>query len=489
MISKHFNKSSTWTWEQAKHLLNRAGFGGKPSELASFQELGRQESVAQLFDFKPSPLARPDWLAEYDNFSLRRERLRSEEERRKRRRLNGQRLREFQIDWLKRMSESSTPAEMFWNKMTFCWHGHFATGIQKVKMPPPLFKQLDLLHQNAIGNFRELLHGISRDPAMLRYLDNLQNRKGKPNENFARELMELFTLGTGNYTEKDVKEAARAFTGWSSDPFNFKIRKRQHDYGMKTFLGHTGRFDGEDVVNIILDQPACAVFITKKLLDFFSFNNLSEEEIQSFADNFRDNDYELKPLLEKIFLHEKFYSQNVIGSQIKSPVQLVVGTARTLGIKIENPEFFLYILNMMGQVPYQPPNVKGRPGGRTWINTSRLLTRFTFAEIISQGKIPSEIDPRSDDDFQQNKQDKTFRRMMRRRNLSIEFDPELLIDEDGADEVIDQLAAFLLSKEMTADEHSAILKNFKYKIANGTRMKALKSAIGEIMKLPQYQLS
>ncbi len=188
-------------------------------------------------------------------------------------------------------------------------------------------------------------------------------------------------------------------------------------------------------------------------------------------------------------MHEEFYTQNLKRSQIKSPVQLVVGTTRTLGIKIENPEFFLYILNMMGQVPYQPPNVKGWPGGRTWINTTRLLTRFTFAEIISQGKIPSEVDPRSDADFQQNKQDKTFRRMMRRRNLSIEFDPELLIDEDGSVEIIEQLAELLLSKEMTANEHIAILRNYKSKMGSGTMKEALKCAIGEIMKLPQYQLS
>jgi hypothetical protein len=495
METKSFGKDNWWNWACARHLLNRSGFGGKPSEIKAFRESRLGASIEMLFNFNRPALERPAWLDDYDKFSLLRFRRMLPEERQEVIRTGRQRIHEFQIGWIQRMIESQTPADMLWEKMTFFWHGHFATSVQKVKLPPLLFKQLSLFHEHAVGNFRELLHGISRDPAMLRYLDNNQNRKGKPNENFARELMELFSLGPGNYTESDVKEAARAFTGWTNDPFNFRVRRRHHDFGKKTFLGRTGNFDGEDIVNIILEQPVCAEFITRKILDFFFFENATEELIQSFAGDFRNNDYDIQSLLKRIFSHKEFYSADVIGQQIKSPIQLVVGTARTLGVDIENLEFYLYALNMMGQVPYFPPNVKGWPGGQAWIDTSRLLTRYTFAEIVSQGEIPREVDPRSQRDPERRnnknlgKGKGAFGRMMRRHHLRIEFDPDKLLDgETTPSDILKRLEAVLLSQKLTEGEHLTLLESFESSLGKMSRKAALKALLGDMMTLPVYQL-
>ena len=497
MKSKFLNKEKWWNWGCAKHLLNRAAFGGKPREIEHFTEIGLDSGIENLFDFNNKPLGKPRWLSEYEEFPPLKFRRMLPEERKKLKKINRQRVRDFQIAWIQRMIDSPTPADMLWEKMTFFWHGHFATSVQKVKLPPLLFNQLSLLHEHAVGNFRTLLHGISRDPAMLRYLDNVQNRKGHANENFARELMELFSLGPGNYTEDDVKEAARAFTGWSFVPFEFRVKRRQHDYGKKTFLGRTGNFDGEDIVNIVLEQSACAEFITKKFLKFFSFKTASGEFLKFLADDFRKHDYEIQPLLKNIFSQKEFYSSDVIGSQIKSPIQLVVGTARTLDFDSENLEFYLHVLNMMGQVPYLPPNVKGWPGGRSWIDTSRLLTRYTFTEIVTRGKIPTELDPRSESDPGRKKNNKIgkkkrsgFKRMMHLPHLRIEFNPEALLNAQTAtpQEVLKRLEDILVTQSFTEDERQTLLEDYKSNLKQMPQKAALKAIIGDIMTLPQYQL-
>ncbi|MFQ5637485.1 MAG: DUF1800 family protein [bacterium] len=488
-------KIDNWGWQRAKHLLNRSGFGGKSSEIESFSEAGYESSLDQLFAFSFRPLQEPEWLSEYDRFAVLRFRKMSQDERRQFMQMNRKRVREFQMGWIKRMIASPTPAEMLWDKMTFFWHAHFATSFQKVKLPPLLFGQLSLFNKHAVGSFRDLLHGISRDPAMLRYLDNNQNHKGKPNENFARELMELFSLGRGFYSEDDIKEAARAFTGWTNDPFHFRFARKRHDYGSKTFLGRQGRFDGEDIVNIILEQPACAEFITRKLLAFFSFETASEELVQSLANEFRDSGYELRPLLRSIFSAPEFYADETIGIQIKSPVQLVVGTTRVLETSIENFEFYLFMLDIMGQAPYWPPNVKGWPGGRAWIDTSRLLTRYTFAEIVSRGEIPDEIDPRMRKggqrrgDTKLGKGDKAFRRMMRRKKLGIEFDPfQLLGGGSDVKEAVLRFEQILLSQKPTARERTRLVSNFESSLKKMPEREALKALVGDMMTLPLYQL-
>ncbi|RMF66325.1 MAG: DUF1800 domain-containing protein [Calditrichaeota bacterium] len=478
---------STWGWAEARHLLSRAGFGGRPEEIQAVAAAGPARGVAMLFDGDTPALPRPTWFDGYVAMARRHRRGLSPEKRKELQRKNRQVIREFQISWIQHMIAAPDPASMLREKMTLFWHGHFATSVRKVKFPPLLFQQLSFLHENALGSFRDLLHGIARDPAMLRYLDGNQNRKGRPNENFARELMELFSLGPGNYSESDIKEAARAFTGWTSDPLHFRVRRRQHDYGRKTFLGHSGNLDGDDVIDIILEQPACAEFITRKLLRFFGFEHASAEVAASFAQLFRDQDYALRPLLQAIFSHPDFYAEDSRGNQIKSPLQLVVGTARTLNLQVSNGEFFLHMLALMGQVPYEPPNVKGWPGGRAWIDTSRLLTRFTFGELVGLGKIPSEVDPRSRRD--RDKSMKPRRKMGGMRRPRLEFEPERLLTEEAAPEsVIGRLEEVLLCEPLSREERAGLVQHFEANLGKMARTQALKAVVGEMMSLPAYQL-
>ncbi|MCG8605003.1 DUF1800 domain-containing protein [bacterium] len=482
-----------WTTTEAKHLLNRAGFGGRADEIAEFVELGPHRSIDRLLDSEISQMDKPSWLSNYTRSSLSRIRRMSQEERRKFRRMNRRTVHDIQMDWIERMISTEFPPEMLRAKMTFFWHGHFATSVQKVNLPPLIFKQLQLFEEQAIGSFRDLLHGISRDPAMLRYLDNNQNRKGKPNENFARELMELFSLGPGNYSEQDVKEAARAFTGWTNDPLEFRVRPRWHDRGRKVFLGREGNFDGEDIVNIILDHPACAEFVTRKLLTYFGLSSPSEDFVKATADGFRHSDYDLRQLLRSIFSSPEFYSKGVIGNQIKSPLQLVVGTMRTLGAETRNNRFYLQVLEMMGQVPYMPPNVKGWPGGTQWIDTSRLLTRYTFAEIVSRGEIPAEMDPRSADDVDRPSERPNSRERERRAggmgNPRIEFDPHSLVSPmDSPEVVVDNLAKHLLSQALNQQERETLISNYQASLNRTAEREALKLLIGDIMTSPVYQL-
>jgi len=495
MVKHSSNHTAGREWQAARHLLNRSGFGGRRDEIQAMSSFGLQERVERLFAFDVKPLRVPDWMSDYRDFSFRRFRRLSEEERRELRRKGRRHMRELQLGWLNHMIGSETPANMLWEKMTFFWHGHFATSVRKVKLPPLIFQQLSLFHQHAVGSFRELLHGITKDPAMLRYLDNNQNRRGKPNENFARELMELFSLGPGNYTETDVKEAARALTGWAGEGTEFRIRWRQHDGGKKAFLGHTGKFDGEDIVNVILEQPACAEFICRKILFFLGFESASPTSVATFAESFRESDYDIAALLKSIFLHPEFYQAGVMGNQIKTPLQLVVGTARTLDVEIDIPEFYLYALNSMGQVPYLPPNVKGWPGGDMWINTSRLLSRLAFGEIVARGEIPAEMNPAARNKrakaSQRNDKNRASRRFrgMRRESLGIDFEPGSLVERHGShDELVKQVADVLISVELTSAERKTLIETFEAHRVHNSLDTALRMLVGDVMTLPAYQL-
>src|SRR5207253_7028992 len=232
--------------------------------------------------------------------------------------------------WADRMVASPQPLE---EKMALFWHGHFASNEAKVRDYRKLLGQLELFQKYGTGNFRNLTIAVAQDPAMLSFLDAGVNVKGASNENFAREIMELFTMGVGNYTEKDIREAARAFTGWNYVDTNFVVNKDQHDDGEKTFLGKTGRFDGVDVIDIIMQQPATADFIAGKIYRFLVREDLSPELQKQLGSLLREAHYEIAPLLERIFLSRDFYSPASVGTQIKSPVQLAISTYRKLGMR------------------------------------------------------------------------------------------------------------------------------------------------------------
>ncbi|MCH8334226.1 DUF1800 domain-containing protein, partial [Candidatus Sumerlaeota bacterium] len=277
------------------------------------------------------------------------------------------------IWWANRMVATPRPLE---EKMTLFWHGHFAAEQEKVRDYRLMLDQIAMLRENATGNFRDLLLGIARDPAMLIYLDNRENVRGHANENFAREVMELFSLGIGNYTEDDIKEAARAFTGWGSFGRRFLINSELHDEESKTVLGKTGDFDGEDVIDIILEQDAAADFIARKIYRFFVREDVSAEVNSRLAQTLRGGGYELKALLKQIFLSRDFYSPASYATHIKSPAEFLISSYRKLGLaEVPGTPQFAVTMGSLGQNLGNPPNVKGWDGGRSWINPSTLLVR------------------------------------------------------------------------------------------------------------------
>ncbi len=279
--------------------------------------------------------------------------------------------------WMTRMATS--PAQLR-EKMTLFWHGHFAC---RVRRPDAALSLHNTMRKHALGKFPDLLRAVSQEAAMLQFLNNQQNRKEHANENFAREVMELFTLGRGNYTETDVKEAARAFTGWGYDRDNtFRFRERQHDAGSKTFLGQTGNFTGDDVLRIILQQPAAATFLVTKIYRFFVNDTPDPARIAPLAASFRKSGYDVAALLEDIFSANWFYDPANVGSHIKSPVELLAGLRRTLNLKLDRDAVLLGYQKALGQTLFQPPNVAGWPGGRNWIDSSSLLLRLQLPAIL-----------------------------------------------------------------------------------------------------------
>jgi uncharacterized protein (DUF1800 family) len=274
--------------------------------------------------------------------------------------------------------------------MTLFWHNHFATSQQKVRSVPLMYRQNVLLRRESLGNFRRLLHGIARDPAMLVYLDNAGSRRQAPNENFAREVMELFTLGEGHYSERDVKEAARAFTGFSldRDTGQYVYRRMFHDSGEKTVLGRTGPLEGDDVLDLLLAQPQAAEFVTSKLWREFVSPTPEAGEVKRFAAIFRGNGYEVKPLMRALLLSDAFWAAENRATLIKSPVDLVVGSLRTFEIRPMDFRPAAIAVALLGQNLFQPPNVKGWPGGERWIDASTLLGRRQWTERVFRGAEP-----------------------------------------------------------------------------------------------------
>jgi uncharacterized protein (DUF1800 family) len=368
--------------EDARHLLNRAGFGATPREIAQYAQLTRAQAVDRLLagTRTGAATAAPDWVGAPIT-PPRALRNASQEERRE---FQAQEIRrgfELRSWWIGEMLATPSPLT---ERMTLFWHNHFVSSQQKVRYARLMYAQNVLLRRHATGNFGTLLHAVAKDPAMIVYLDSASNRKGKPNENFAREVMELFTLGEGRYTEHDVREAARAFTGWSLDPETgeFVFRKMQHDDGPKTVLGRTGVFDGDAVLDILLAQPATAEFVIAKLWREFVSLEPDPPEVKRIAARFRGAGYDVKPALRELFLASAFWAPANRAALIKSPVDLVVGTLRALEFQVGDPLPFVLVTAGLGQNLFAPPNVKGWPGGEAWINGSTLLARKQFAERV-----------------------------------------------------------------------------------------------------------
>ncbi len=368
--------------DDARHLLNRTGFAASQNEVESFTGLTRQQAVEKLFSVnrEVAILPPPKWVnapiipaSQYRDMT--------QEERQAEQKLNIERAFDLREWWFREMLTTPSPLT---EKMTLFWHNHFATSQQKVRHTGLMYQQHILLRKYALGNFGTLLRQIARDPAMLIYLDNANSRKEQPNENFAREVMELFTLGEGHYTEQDIKQMARAFTGWSLDreTGEFMFRRGIHDAGEKTIFGKKGNFDGNQALDLLLKRPETAPFITRKLWREFVSPVPDEKQVTLLADIFRESGYNTAKLMQAMLTSDAFYAADSRASLIKSPVEFVVGTLKLFEINPPNFRPFVLTSALLGQNIFSPPNVKGWPGGTNWINSASLLGRKQFIDRL-----------------------------------------------------------------------------------------------------------
>ena len=400
-----------WNRDLAAHLLERAGFGGTPAEVDALAKMTPAQAIARLVRYEGTDIGH---LPPFDESGIRDPGLEPFPPSRPAvtdlAKKNGEALgikvkptgnRRLQpvVDeffywlrasvletnrvaywWANRMLTSPRPLQ---EKMALFWHGHYAVNEPKVRDYRKLLAELRLFESHGTGNFRDLTVAMAQDPGMLTFLDAGVNVKGAPNENFAREIMEMFTMGVGNYSEKDIREAARAFTGWNYKDLTFVVNKEKHDDGVKTFLGKTGPFDGVQVIDIIMQQPVTADYIAGKLYRFFVRQDLSPELQKKLGAVLRDSHYELAPLLETIFLSRDFYSPASVGTQIKSPVELAVSTYKKLGLtNVPGAPDFNASTAALGQRLFSPPTVAGWAGGRSWITPGLLLERGNFARDV-----------------------------------------------------------------------------------------------------------
>lgn len=395
-----------WNPRTAEHLLNRAAFGGDPAEIEAVVEAGLEATVERLIQTAsgpgnelgagtsrlrgtvPLPPAMengPDFdddgpaLVVVDTFYLDNGQLRKIVD-----------VRKYASEWIDSMIAGDDPLR---DRMALFWHGHFVSSYKDVREGVDLIRQLSFLRANALGDFETLVRGIARDPAMLEYLNNDINVKALPNENWARELMELFTLGEGNYTETDIKEAARAFTGWTRRHHAFAFDRNEHDFGPKTVLGVTGNLDGDAVIDIVLAEEQCGRFIAEKMITYFEGEVPSEARRDAYAARLRDGGYRLDAFLRALFLDPEFYRESILGNRVAAPVEYFVGMTRRLGVS--TPADILYVTAALsGQQLGAPPNVKGWEEGFSWLTTGSVMQRSNYAGILL-GEYESEMRPYS----------------------------------------------------------------------------------------------
>ncbi len=383
-----------WNYATAAHLLNRAGFGGTPVEIERLVALGPTKAVSWFVDYEsiPDTTAAPEWAKPDPERAekYRMARNATEQERRamqqEQQKLERNRMVELRGWWLQRMATGPRPLQ---EKLVLFWHGHFATSVDKVKDPYCMWLQNELFRQQAMGNWLEILIAVGKDPAMLVWLDQAQSKKEHPNENFAREVMELFALGEGHYTEKDISEGARALTGWSYDRVaqKFVDRPATHDRGEKTIFGKPGNYNGEDFLELVVSQPQAATFITAKLWKFFAGQEPSKELNAALASALRRSGNSFKPVIRTMLLSEEFYAPEVVRNQVKSPVQWLVSSVRVLERGLPPPLACMALTRGLGQDLFAPPNVKGWDGGVSWITTNTLLARYNEAATLVQGDV------------------------------------------------------------------------------------------------------
>lgn len=446
------------------HLYNRAGFGLSPNQLSSKTNLN--ETIEKFlapksnFNLTSAVTYSPNWA------TLSKD---QKQELRKKARKESQKLGS---KWIKQMS---TTDDVLLEKMTLFWHGHFACTITG---RPDFGVQLNnIMRQHALGNFRDLTKAVAKEPAMLDYLNNTQNKKESPNENFAREVMELFTIGRDNYTETDIKETARAFTGWNHTKQGvFKLNKKHHDFGSKIFMNQTGDFDGNDIIDILCNDKRTSVFIAEKLYAFFVADEPNYAATQELAKVLYKNNYELRPTLTFLFTANWFYTS--AGTKIKSPTELLVGLNRAYGVSYVNDKSLIFLQKTLGQHLFHPPNVAGWPGGKKWIDTSTLSYRMRVASIIlNKGIIEWNVKDEPDKmvEFKTKTRNKAKKKAKNWLNANVNWEE---IEQNWSMVTTEQFVALQLPSIRTTNANEMI-KNSRTDI---------KSMAGTILALPEYQL-
>lgn len=431
------------------HLIRRAGFGATPQEMRRYLQIGYDQLLDELLHPEKS-----------DNSAL--------ETQLSALNLDFTKLADIQRWWLYRMCFTRCPLQ---EKLTLFWHGHFATSNKKVNSAFAMYIQNLSFRKYGLGDFQQLLLTISKDPAMIIWLDNQQNKKGKPNENYGREIMELFTIGIGNYNENDVKEAARAFTGWHTNIVAYKLNIKQHDGDKKVFLGQRGNWDGEDIVRILAEQPATGYFLARKLIRFFVMDDPPGSMVKRVAEQYAESDRDIRQVMRAIFTDKNFLSKKAYHSKIKSPVELAVGTVKTLQVK-QLDESLPGQIERMGQSLFQPPNVKGWDGGKVWISSDKMMARFNFAAVVSGARM------------------KTI----------LEYAPlsKLLVEQNVTDaaQLVDYFATLLVDGDLSRSTRSRLIDyvssdagTFVDTIKTERALEAkVRGLVHLIMTLPAYQL-
>lgn len=485
-------RSSDFGPAQARHLLCRAGYGTTPQKLVQWHAMGLEQAVARLVDYEDVPLGElepadldPDIirpLTAEERREVRFARMEKDQKaadkfRRMRVAANAEDRRmhaALQRWWIERMAQTPRPTE---ERLTMLWHGHFATRHRDVRDAYLMQKQNAMLREHANGSFADLVSGIVHDPAMIKFLNNDQNRRQSPNENLSRELMELFTLGEGHYTEDDIKQGARALTGYHFRDNGFLFNPRQHDGGNKTILGETAAFNGTNFVKLLLAHPACARFVALKLYRHFVADVSDDWDlldagaravVDAMAHVLRENNYELKPVLMQLFKSQHFYDASIVGKKIKSPVQVVVGTIHQTGAPMRNDRSVALALRGMGQQLFEPPSVAGWEGGRSWINTSTLFMRQNVCSYLLTGKRPGKAI----------------------RLDELDYDPMALLEglEDrSAKAVVDHLCDAMLGHHVPQSRREPLVR-FMQERSKGVTTDSVVALLLLISATPEYQL-
>jgi uncharacterized protein (DUF1800 family) len=471
-----------WNLKWAGHLYRRATLGPIPplgeepryDHLAKLREAvnnGLKATLERLFQGEPTTEERQRFLDEMGKQVLNQTRREDRFNPNPSPNTGANPLRGW---WFYCMAYTHHPLR---EKLTLFWHNHFATSIVKVQNPRAMYYQNKLIRKHALGKFEPFLQEMSKDPAMLIWLDSNANVKGKPNENYARELMELFSLGVGNYTEKDIQEAARAFTGWHTDGERFEFKANQHDDGEKTVFGQTGKWDGDEIVRLCLKKEAAAQFLVRKLYRFFISETAAPPKtlLEPLADSLRKSDYDIGELVKTMLRSRLFFSDYAYRQRVKSPVEYVLFAAREVGQGFVEPRSLTAPAEEMGQILFAPPNVKGWEGGRSWLNTATVLARHNFAQLMTVGSGKVSLRGASD------------------RPVGVASDPSSLVRLQKLTEPKDIVVLLLdiLLQGDVAEPARAKLTDFLAGVKPGTDAwnERVRDLFHAIMTMPEYQLA